>query len=335
MRSAPALAPALALVLAVCAAGCSSLPEGVDTYLRSRGADLADTVPMSVAFGRGASVSVRATALLDVGLGLIPVQDWRWGYDDRTFHGVWSEYQSTFPWTFWLSDDLPATPATWGVFEAGLPVVYRWQAKRDAPPAEGTRTRSYEPLTKQQWGRHPSVTRETTGALLVPEVRRWIRWEDMSREDVRSPPLDSVRAPERASVWQASRDGPRAETDWTGFEADVFVLFLGIRVGVRPLEGVDFLVGLVGLDLMQDDLPAPKTYALQPWPPGADAIQTTPPVPTPDDPHPMAAKPPPPAGADDEAPVDPGAGQPGSRPSTAGSRSRRCPARSLRHRSGN
>ncbi len=42
---------------------------------------------------------------------------------------------------------------------------------------------------------------------------------------------------------------------WLDSEAEVFVLFFGIRVGVSPLQLVDFLAGFLGLDPLGDDVP--------------------------------------------------------------------------------
>src|SRR5262249_55628193 len=55
----------------------------VSAYTRSRVADLIDVVPVSVGWGWGFAASVRATPLFHVGLGLTPVTDDRWGFDDR------------------------------------------------------------------------------------------------------------------------------------------------------------------------------------------------------------------------------------------------------------
>ena len=43
---------------------------------------------------------------------------------------------------------------------------------------------------------------------------------------------------------------------------DVFALFFGLRVGVRPVEFADFATSLVGIDLLGDDVPAPETFPL-------------------------------------------------------------------------
>jgi hypothetical protein len=43
---------------------------------------------------------------------------------------------------------------------------------------------------------------------------------------------------------------------WPDCEAQVFVIFIGLRVGLSPAQLVDFLAGIIGLDPLGDDLPS-------------------------------------------------------------------------------
>ena len=239
-------------LLAACAAPGSWASNRID--------DLADSVPFSVSYGWGFSASLRATPLLHVGLGLTPVVSKRWGYQDRAIHGYWKEYQATFPWSFFAEEtsDLPPRPpaARTGFFDRGLVLVYRWQVRRDADYGEGEMPTSWEPQLRQ-WGRHPPTSMESGGALLIPEWRRELTWHDLRYHQGDPDPLTNLGAPEVASLWEASRDGPPVSRAWDLFEADLFVAFLGVRLGLRPVEFADFLLGIVGLDPLADDQQEP------------------------------------------------------------------------------
>ena len=233
---------ALAAGLGLLCAGCASWPS----YARSRAADAADVVPASIAWGWGISASIQATSFFHVGFGLSPVVSDRWGYADRTFHGVWHEYETAFPWTPFL-DDLGGVPARpYGANDDrptgdGVPIMYRWQIMKDAPSGEGYDGAHWEPVLRV-WGRHHPVARETGGAFVVPEFRRALNWRDLRLEQGDEEPLNKLGTPARATYWEASRDGPDLPRAWDLFEVDLFAGILGVRLGVRPLEFFDFLV---------------------------------------------------------------------------------------------
>ena len=245
------LRAALGLALLSLLASCA----GVDTYRRSRVADLADAFPFSFGWGFGLSVSMKATNLVQLGLGPIPSRMDRWGYEDRTFYGTWREFQTGLPWAPWIegSHVLPEWEGELS-WTRGLPLLYRWQTMRDAPAAEGQYTQEWEPeLTS--WGRHPPVCREERGGLLLPSRRRWVAFVDLRSEAGDPDPLDAVGSPLRATLWEARRPGGAAPRAWDLFELDANLLLVGARFGVRPGEFLDFVVGLVGLDPLGDDLP--------------------------------------------------------------------------------
>jgi len=237
--------------LLVVTAGCSG-PVG--SWGRRRLLDTFDVVPASIAVGWGASASVRASHLLQGGLGLTPVVSRRYGYTDRTVWGLWDEYVAAFPWSLW-EGPLPERTADHGGWLRGDParLLYRWQVFRDVPPAERGESSPWEPVLTR-WGRHPPVGREEYGALLFPPgLRREIRYVDVQREGRDPSPLQSLSAPKTATLWQAERTGNRLTPDWGLLEVDVFFVALGLRVGLRPVELVDLLAGLVGADPMGDD----------------------------------------------------------------------------------
>lgn len=244
-------APAAALLLLV-TAGCSHMP----IYVRSRLADLGDAVPVSGALGWGISASVKATPLLHVGLGLSPVVCVRYGYMDRTFRGKWYEFSACMPWSFWLTDISPVPPRPRGTERAWyaepLPLVYRWQIRREAPSGEGEYPGGWEPQLRQ-WGRHPPLSRESCGALLVPESRNELGWHDLRYAQGDPEPLPTLSSPGHATLWEVSRDGPSVPQAWDLFEADLFLGFVGLRVGLRPVELGDFILGIFGVDFMSDD----------------------------------------------------------------------------------
>lgn len=249
--------------------GCASLDLDLDpwesstgsvsAYTRSRVADLLDAVPASVGWGWGIGGSFKATPLFHVGLGLTPVTDERVGFEDRVFRGHWREYRAQFPWTL-LQGPLGILPARpWAAnadrrFGDGVPLVYRWQILRDAPSGEGEYPGDREP-SERQWGRHPPNGRESGGAFLIPEYRRALAWHDLRLEQGDDDPLITLGSPARATLWEASRDGPDRPQAWDLFEADVSLVLVGLRVGFRPVEALDFLLGIVGIDVLGDDIP--------------------------------------------------------------------------------
>lgn len=244
-------APAAALLLLL-AAGCADMP----LYARSRLADLGDALPMSGAFGWGVSVSVKATPLFHLGFGLTPVVCARAGYSDRTFRGKWHEFYAVMPWSFWLTDISPVPPRPRGVrdglLEQSPPLVYRWQIRRDAPSGEGEYPGGWEPQLRQ-WGRHPPLSRESQGAFFIPESRHELNWHDLRMAQGDPDPFPNLGTPDHATLWEVSRDGPPVTQAWDLFEVDVFAVFFGLRLGVRPVEFGDLLLGLVGIDFMGDD----------------------------------------------------------------------------------
>jgi len=272
MRRWPAAAALLLL-----ATGCSNLSP----YAKSRLADLADAVPMSIALGWGLSVDVQATPLLHVGLGLSPVVSQRAGYEDRVIHGRWNEFVACMPWSFWLTDISPVPPrpaAAEGLDAWVLPLVYRWQVRRDATLGEGQLPGGWEPQLRE-WGRHPPLSRETTGAFILPEIRRELNWHDLRLAQGDPEPLSAVGSPTRATLWEVSRDGPRVAPPWDLFQVDVFAVFLGLRLGFRPFEFVDFLAGLATVDLSGDDYP--KAWAAEPQPAEPQPAEPAPAEPAP------------------------------------------------------
>lgn len=244
----------LPAALAAFTSGCSA----PSSWARSRAADLADVVPMSFGIGWGVAASAQATPLLQLGLGATPVVANRFGYEDRVMYGAWEEYQAGFPWTWGVRSrvDVPRPPHDDPWYADSLRLNYRWQRLRDAPGGEGQQEADWEP-NLQWWSRHPPVVRESFGAFVWPQRRSWIEFEDLRRSGRDPDPLDLPGPSERASVWAATavrRPAPRA---WDLFELELFLGIAGVRVGLRPVEFVDFVAGIVLLDPLGDDLPEP------------------------------------------------------------------------------
>jgi hypothetical protein len=304
------LRPAAAALLLL-AAGCT----GPSPYTRSRISDLTEALPVSISWGWGISIDAQATPLLHLGLGLTPVVCERVGYEDRVFHGQWDEYYATFPWSFLVCDvsDLPPRPYGFGgknPFPGSPPFVYRWQVRRDAPLGSGeNQLPSGAQPQLRQWGRHPPLSRETTGALLIPQDRRELNWHDL-RHDLGDPDLfHQMGSPARATLWEVSRDGPAVPRAWDLFQVDAFALWLGLRVGVRPWECLDFLVGIVGLDISGDDYHYADAPTPIPPPPGTEHAPAEPP---PTDAAPASEPPAEPAPEPEPQPPEPGAPEPGA-----------------------
>lgn len=251
--------PAAALLLALLAVGCHT------PYWRSRTLDALDTVPASLAFGYGVGLSVHATPLVHAGLGFSPIVTQRYGYEDRRLYGAWQEYAAFFPWSLWVTHltEIPArAPGTGGFLPDGVPVAYYWQLDRDALQAEGHDSGNWEPIVRQ-WGRHPPYVRELGGGFGYPAPRRELAWRDLQTGNSDEQPLARLSAPERATMWQVEREGVALPPALDLFRIDVHLLLFGVRLGVRPLEFVDFLAGVVGLDPLQDDVDEP-THRLPP-----------------------------------------------------------------------
>jgi len=106
----------------------------------------------------------------------------------------------------------------------------------------------------RNWGRHPPRSREIGGAFLIPEWRRELRWHDLRQAQGNVDSLSAIGSPMTATLWEVSRDGPAVSRAWDLFEGDIFLAVVGLRIGLRPVEFVDFLTGLVGFDLLADDL---------------------------------------------------------------------------------
>lgn len=242
-----------ALGVLLLALGCST----PSSWPRSRAADLLDAVPVSVAAGWGVGISGQATPLLAAGLSATPVVSNRAGFDDRVIWGTWEEYQAGFPWTWdvrWRTD-VVEPPADEPFWSDSLRLSYRWQRMADAPGGEGYDIeRMWEPNTVW-YRRHPPVIRESFGALGVPMRRGWILFQDERRATHDTEPLDRLGSPERGALWTMRSERLPAQRAWDLFELDAFAGIFGLRVGFRPVEAVDFLLGIVFLDPMQDDLP--------------------------------------------------------------------------------
>jgi hypothetical protein len=255
-------------LLALAAMACTSC-----SYARSRAADFQDIFPWSIACGWGIGASLHATPLFHVGVGATPIVSHRYGYDDRIVNGVWHESETLFPYTLW-SDAFaadPLAPEETGFPWHAVPIVYRWQVFRDAVSGEAESTEKTSEPNHEMWGRHPSIVRESLGAFMAPQSRRWLDFEDLRRTQDDRDVINVLGAPSRATLWGSRRAGRPAPLAWDLFEADIFLGMLGVRLGVRPVEAVDFLLGFALIDILGDDLPEPVSNEPREMPLPADA----------------------------------------------------------------
>lgn len=245
----------LAVVL-MASTGCGT------TYGRRVHADLLDSFPVSFAWGFGLGASLTLTPMAQAGISVWPTRAKRYGYQDRIYYGYWREAQMGLPWTPWVGhwwgipDDRGDRP--W--WARSLTLHYRWSETRFGSDAEGRFSWQFPP-SKQSWGRYPPLARASYGALGIPADRRRVVYEPI-RAEGEGRPLAAFLPPEGPTVWQATHLGERLPRAWDLFEADIFLLFIGLRVGVRPVEFADFATGLVGFDLLGDDVPSPETFPI-------------------------------------------------------------------------
>ena len=211
---------ALYLVFLLSTSGCGNL----DRYFVARGLDLWDTVPVSVKYGYGLSVSGRATPFLQTGLGgfhaeAIGMGPGRWGprWEESAYHiGIGSsETQRLSVLQYEGSEDVVrvrANPED-GRHCAGGPDWRYWFL-------------SDPKKNKRYCG---------NGFVLIP-----VPLGD-------PPPFGYAHLP----PWHS----------WLNVEADVFVGVVGVRAGLCLDEFVDFVAGVFCLDLLGDDEAenAPKT----------------------------------------------------------------------------
>ena len=91
----PARAIAITILLASTATGCTT----VSHYVRDRGLDLMDAIPVSGGVGLGVSAEARVTRFLGVGVGYAVT--WRAGFDEGRFGPLWRESEVGVPIVFY------------------------------------------------------------------------------------------------------------------------------------------------------------------------------------------------------------------------------------------
>lgn len=244
----------LLLCALVSAAGCGT---NLARYGHSRALDLMDSVPVSVAGGIGLLAQVRATPL--VGLGIGYANTTRVGSDDQRFGPIWTEK------------------------ERGFPIVTYY------------RVQTYDGREGRWAGGDPIWWSETYRA----RASSWIVLPGFPREGDVLVPMPGPTDPPVRDLWNFEPWLPfkpayhhRAHWHWPWFswtnllnvEAGIVAGPVGLRLGVSPIQLVDFVGGLFLLDFALDDV---RSYPIL-WP-DPDA-----PPSFPDDP---GDPPPPPAAA--------------------------------------
>lgn len=203
------------LLLMTLATGCSS--SSVGRYFEARALDLTDVVPISVAVGYGLSAEARVTPF--VGLGLGWAENTRYGRDNLRFGPVWWEK------------------------ERGIPILRYWRYQ----DYEGRETR-IAIGDRHWWDQQSRVIGNTL--IVIPGVRRdgdlWFpflppyfikenwEWTYWSKE-----PINLLHFAWAIEILNA--------------EVGVFLGCVGVRVGVGPVQALDFLLGLFTIDFVGDD----------------------------------------------------------------------------------
>lgn len=186
--------------------------------------DLRDAGRLGLGVGPGLSVDARIGDLTHPSLGVASAAA-MWGFESRDIEGPWYEARVSDPYaTYWLRRE----GKSWGesLISSG------WRG-------------AWESI---DWLHALAEVGEPIGAGPLPETGTVVGGEL----------LDGRVEPSR---WVATRAaGGDARGWWLRSATDLHVgahaLLVGVRVGFNPMEMVDFLLGLAGLDVAGDDPPA-------------------------------------------------------------------------------
>ncbi|MFN0057596.1 MAG: hypothetical protein ACKVX7_03995 [Planctomycetota bacterium] len=217
----------LILLMFSTALGCA--PTG--RYLRSRGADLADCVLARAAFGVGLYAEIEVTTLVRPAVG----------FGDATLAPRLA------------LEHVPAARQSDGELRtAAFPALFLlWPWYGYAETAEGYGdSHPYVRGFFAPWflmGNY-HVAEHTNGVLLLDRLLVNPRLNNHDEETNAEPVADTDTA---SVATTAPRARPIADHGW--FAASVTPLLGRFDIGLNPLELVDFLTGLVGLDLLRDD----------------------------------------------------------------------------------
>jgi hypothetical protein len=193
-------------------------------------ADLCDVAELSVGSGRGFSVDATLGALSQPSLGFYGAKTVAFGVEGRDVEGFIVDSSLTFPYSV-----VYALEQGSGFFEAlnftGWHTSYAVTALQ----------RGFEEADRPLEPRAPREFQQRIGGHFYGGATRGGRWL----------PLRSA----------ADRFSPRLRFgDLTRFELGGHLGIGAVRVGVNPLELIDFLLGFAGLDIAGDDGPRTSAY---------------------------------------------------------------------------
>lgn len=239
--------------------GCST---NIGRYGESRALDFLDIVPVSVAGGLGAMAQVRATPFVGLGLGYANVV--RLGSDEQRFGPIWTEK------------------------ERGIPVIVYY------------RVQTYEDRKRRFSGGDPIWWDETYRS----RGNSWIILPGFPRDGEYLVPLPGPFDPPERHLWTIDPwlpyvppyaiRAPWHFPDWAWWnflnvEAGVVAGPVGVRVGISPIQALDFVLGIFLVDFVLDD---PRTFPiLWPDPDAAPSFPDAPANPTPANPAPANTPP--------------------------------------------
>ncbi len=192
----------------------SGCSTSVGRYFEARALDLTDVFPASVAVGYGLSAEARVTPYLGLGIGW--AENTRYGRDTLRYGPVWWEK------------------------ERGIPILryWRYQDYEDRP--------GRIPNGDRFWWDHDSRLIGNT-LILLPGVRR--------SGDLWFPVLPPYF---RKEGWEWTKEPINLlhfgwAIEFLNAELGLFVGAVGVRVGVGPVQALDFLLGFLTIDFAGDD----------------------------------------------------------------------------------
>jgi hypothetical protein len=195
-------------------------------YFEARGLDLYDSFPASVAYGYGLTLEARVTQFAGFGLGWD--ENWRYGMDDHRYGPHWWEKERGIPfWRYYRYQDYLEDETRWaGGDRRWWPETHRLRA---------------------------------TSLILFPGMSRQGEIADVQTYYTNVPlyiPYPyTLHVPWEWPQWNA--------WDVANCELGLFLAVGGIRIGVSPLQFLDFTLGLFTVDWAKDD---PKDVRAPMWP---------------------------------------------------------------------
>ncbi len=215
-----------ALLLSMLSALCGC--EAMGRYAHDRMLDLVDCAKFNVGYGIGLAADLHVTDWFAPGIGYLSYTT-NFGWDDRVIHGTWEECVV-------INTPAYAVEAVIGDAEQRSDTDYNPVAQIRRLALAGVF------LANERWIRNGRTRRVTVGHYSLfnfASVSRFLRQTDPGSFFLREGERPNDR---RRSFW-----------DRAWIEAGATVGLVQLRAGVNPLQMLDFLAGLVGLDPVGDD----------------------------------------------------------------------------------